>query len=592
MRTRKGLLTGLALVVLMVSLAAGQAPPPAGQATVVQGGTIVDVRAGGLQPNTVIVIVGDRISRIGTAGQVPVPAGARVINANGKFLLPGLWDTHVHTRDYDGELNINHGVTSSMDMGNLMDWIAAVQEARAKQLWVGPRIFYQGMSIGGSLGPHQWNARNVEQAVDGAKANLAAGSSFLKVYANATADMILAVTDIANAEGINVTSHLGRADAREAILAGVDALAHGRGIPVVTTSPAIAAKLKAPRAGGETHAEDDVETEGPLPWAYADPAKFDEFIKFMIDRNVRLEPNFVQEFHGAYPQWDQFQLETHRLTALPELFYLREKFPVYVRMWDTDFPYPYPPTPKIEDLLKKALANFQLFTRKFSEAGGKLFVGTDNYYHAMAGLAVWHEMELQAAAGVAPLKILQGATINPAEYVHQDKNLGTIESGKLADLIILARNPLQDIKNIRSLDTVIQHGKVQPLGYRLEYRAVIPRPYLPLNGQLPRPHITSVSPVGVPMGSKNVVLTIKGTNFNRENRVFWDDLVLPVVQFSPTEMKVTVPDDAVNRLGTWKVHMITGGRVQEESENFQEVMVTAGKRLDRRYNGTRNSTEF
>jgi imidazolonepropionase-like amidohydrolase len=583
------MLLGLSAAVLMAAVVSGQAPPQAAQ-TVVRGGTLIDVRTGALQPNSVIVISGERITAVGPAGQVQAPAGATVVDATGKFVMPGLWDSHVHTRDYDGELNINHGVTSTMDMGNLMDWIAVVQEAREKQLWVGPRIFFQGMSIGGSLGPHQWNARDVEQAVDGAKRNIAAGSSFLKVYANATVDMIRAVTDVANAEGINVTGHLGRVDAREAILAGLDGLAHGRGIPTATAPPDIAAKLKAPRPAGE--GDHEVETEGPLPWAYADPAKFDEFIKFMVDRNVRLEPNFVQEYHGAYPQWNQYQVETQTISMLPELHYLREKFEMYMRMWYTDFPYPYPPSPKIQDLLKKALANQQLFTRKFAEAGGKLFIGTDNYYHAMAGLAVWHEMELQGAAGVAPLKILQAATINPAEFVRQDKNLGTIESGKIADLIVLGRNPLQDIKNIRSLETVIQHGKVQPLGYKSEYRMTIPRPYLPVNGQLPRPHITSVSPVAVPMGSRNVVLTIKGTNFNQENRVLWDDLVLPVLQFSPTELRVAVPDDALSRLGTWKVHMITGGRVQQESENFQEVMVTAGKRIDTRYNGTRNNTEF
>jgi hypothetical protein len=96
----------------------------------------------------------------------------------------------------------------------------------------------------------------------------------------------------------------------------------------------------------------------------------------------------------------------------------------------------------------------------------------------------------------------------------------------------------------------------------------------------------------VPIGSRNAVLTIKGRNFNRENRVLWDDLDLTVLRFSPTEMQVAVPDDAVSRLGTWKVHMITGGRVQQESDNYQEVMVTAGKRLPTRYNGTTNNTEF
>jgi hypothetical protein len=233
-----------------------------------------------------------------------------------------------------------------------------------------------------------------------------------------------------------------------------------------------------------------------------------------------------------------------------------------------------------------------LFAKKYALAGGKLFVGTDNYYHAMAGLAVWHEMELLADGGVPPLKILQAATINPAEFVHQDKNLGTLEAGKLADVIILGKNPLENISNIRSLEMVIQHGKVQTLGYQSNYRIVIPRPYLPVNGQLPVPHITSVQPVAVPVGTKDLVVTVKGKNFNKLNRVLWDDVDLTVVQFSPTEVKVAVPVDLVSRLGTWKIHMITGGRVAQESDNNQEVMVSLGKRIENRWNGQKMSAEW
>jgi hypothetical protein len=109
---------------------------------------------------------------------------------------------------------------------------------------------------------------------------------------------------------------------------------------------------------------------------------------------------------------------------------------------------------------------------------------------------------------------------------------------------------------------------------------------------LPRPHITSVAPVGVPVGTKNLVLTIKGRNFNRANQVLWDDVALKVLEFSPTEIKVSVPDDVVNRIGTWKVHMITGGRVYQEGDNFQEVMVNFGRRIEQRFNGQKMNAEW
>ena len=478
-----------------------------------------------------------------------------------------------------------------MDMGNLMDWIIALQEAREKQVWIGPRIFPQGMSIGGTLGPHQWNPKGTEEAVWGAQQNIASGVSFLKVYVNANPDMVRAVANSAHAAGLNLHGHLGRTDAREAVLAGINAIAHGSGIPAATAPPEVAEILKSGKRG--TVNGDEINPEGVMAYYYEDPAKFDDLVKLMVQHDVRLEPNIVQVFHGVYPQWDQYQLETHRLAMRPELHYLREKYEMYARMWDTDFTFrPYPPTPDLLVKLRKGLANHQLFARKFSEAGGKLFVGTDNYYHAMAGLAVWHEMELLADAGITPLKILQAASINPAEFVHQEKNLGAVETGKLADVIILGKNPLENISNIRSLETVIQHGKVQELGYKSEYRIVIPRPYLPVNGALPVPHISSVSPTGVPMGSKNVVLTIKGRNFNRANRVLWDDIDLKVLEFSPTEMKVAVPDDLLNRLGTWKVHTITGGRVHQEGDSYEEVMVTLGRKIEQRYNGQKMGTEF
>jgi hypothetical protein len=251
---------------------------------------------------------------------------------------------------------------------------------------------------------------------------------------------------------------------------------------------------------------------------------------------------------------------------------------MFPRMWATDFTFPYPNTPTdVMTRLRKGLANHQLFTRKYAAAGGKLLVGTDAYYHMMSGLAVWQEMELIAAAGVPTLNILQAATMNPAEFVHQDKRLGTIEPGKLADLIILGKNPLADM---------------QDLGYHGDYRVVIARPYQKVNGSLPAPYISSVEPSAVPTGTKDLVVTIKGHDFSKANRVLWENTDLHVLSFKPDEVTALVPEDLMRAAGTRKVHMITGGRVHEEGLTYAEVMVTFGRMFKQRWNGQTRSIGF
>ena len=553
-------------------------------ALVVRGATVIDPRTGSLARDSVIVIQGDRIAAVGPASRVAVPAGATMVDAAGRFALPGLWDTHAHTRDFDGVLYINHGVTSTMDMGNILDWIHVLAEARAKQMAFGPRIFPQGMSISGTHGPHQWNARTPEDARWGARQNIEAGAAFLKVYQHATPEIIRAVSEEAQKAGLNLAAHLVATSARDAILNGVTLLAHGSGVAASTIrDPEIVERIK--------KREMREQFGGPAATSNAlqDPAMFDDLVKLMVERNVRYEPNLVQLWRVIYDEWDQYQLENHRLSMHPKL-----RIPeMFVRMWSQDFAFePYPPTPELRANLRKGYEMHQLFTRKVAAAGGKLMVGSDAYYHMVPGLSVWQEMELMAVAGVPAVEILQAATIHPAEFVHKEKDLGTIEAGKLADLILLRANPLEDIKNIRTLETVIQHGKVQELGYHGDYRNPIPRPYQRVNSERPQPWISSVLPSAVPIGAKGLVLTIKGRDFHPENRVLWEGTELRVLEASPTQLKVRVPDDLLAAPGTRKVHMVTGGRVAAPSLNFAEVMVTFGKAFAQRWNGQKLSPEF
>jgi hypothetical protein len=115
---------------------------------------------------------------------------------------------------------------------------------------------------------------------------------------------------------------------------------------------------------------------------------------------------------------------------------------------------------------------------------------------------------------------------------------------------------------------------------------------MPVNSTMKRPYISSVSPAAVPIGTQNVTLTVKGRDFAPENRLLWDETDLHPLSVTPTEIKAQVPDEFLRKAGTYKIHMITGGRVRNESLNFMEVMVTYGRRFEERWNGQKRSTEF
>src|SRR5580692_9497403 len=150
---KRSLVVGLSLVTFVLVTADRRArsqAQPTSDTLVVRGGTVLDVQQGRLLPNMDIVVQGERITQVVPTGQVNTPAGAQVIEATGKFVLPGLWDTHAHTRDYDGALNIHFGVTSTMDMGNLMDWSSLFKRREKSRCHLARASFLTGWSSAGN----------------------------------------------------------------------------------------------------------------------------------------------------------------------------------------------------------------------------------------------------------------------------------------------------------------------------------------------------------------------------------------------------------------------------------------------------------
>jgi len=237
----------------------------------------------------------------------------------------------------------------------------------------------------------------------------------------------------------------------------------------------------------------------------------------------------------------------------------------------------------------KGYQNALRFHKMFVDAGGRLIVSGNQNSTKAPGPDMYHEMDIFAEAGVTPMQIIQGSTKWPAEMVRKQDILGTVEAGKLADVIILRQDPLQDIRNIRSLETVIFDGKVVDRTYHSGYKVpfeiggggftptVAALPWVvalkrvnrgggggagapaanaaaaPDPANSPQPAIESISPIIVAPDNAGVTVTLKGFNFVRRSAVLFKGRPVPSRTVSATEILVTLDAQALGTPGRFDV---------------------------------------
>jgi imidazolonepropionase-like amidohydrolase len=391
-----------------------------GQSLVVEGGTLFD-GTGAVRLNQTIVIRGDKIESIGAPGTARIPAGAKHLDARGKFIVPGLIDFHFHFNPrHDSKVSpwlplyfLAYGVTTLREMGN---WIeeenkAWLSETTAKGIPV-PRLLYSGPVLDGA------NTVMPDQTIvllDEMDARRAAnwlidqGATSLKVYARLPLDLLRVVVDEAHRRNVPVHSHLGIVDPRDAIRAGLDGLEH--------TNTLCQALLPPMQAEAYRQKLMRVPNPGNMEiWGGIDP--FGERATALIDLMLRYKVNLDATL------------------ALHE---------------------PRPETPEIR---RKSSANQAAFTVRYFRAGGSVTMGSHGKpWGAPAGLGLHREMELHTAAGMSPADVLQAATRVAARALRL-KDRGVLAPGMLADLIVLEADPLVDIANLRRVESVILGGAV------------------------------------------------------------------------------------------------------------------------------------
>ena len=507
---------------LLLSLGGGVgAQPPL---TVISGATLIDGRGGAPLRDAVIVIAGNRIQAVGPRSAVQAPAGATVIDAAGKFVVPGLFDTHVHYYHWAAALMLHYGITSILDIGNDPEWILAVREGTAKGKVFGPRIFAVGPLIGAPPsgapgccgGISRVVVNNPAEATKVARALIGMGVDGLKLIQGTSAvpramrpDLIAVVSAEARQAGISVWGDLSHrvVNAREAVSAGLNVIVHSQGLAMSTIKdPAKLAAFKAAPDFLNTGASPAVRGSAER-WDLTDPADYDDLVRFLVERKVVIQPTSQYLWMGIHPLTAQHAEETRQLGLDPGLSYL----PPSAR---TSFTRRIDDGGRMEDLapqltqLRQGYEKFKQFHKKFFAAGGVLIPATDMVAQGLAGLGLHNELELLGVEeGLSPLQAITAATKHSAEAVGKGDRLGTIEAGKLADLLIVKQDPLVDIRNLRnSLETVMQDGKVIDRTFHPNFTSPYPRRQPDLGAAAP-PY-AMISPVVVPEGSASFTLVV------------------------------------------------------------------------------------
>lgn len=464
MRVRSGIML-LTVAALITCASLTLMPAPSEPIIALVGGTVIDGRGSLPIQRAVVVIKGRRISQVGQQHETSIPRAARLFDVSGKFLLPGLIDLHVHYFDWMGELFLIHGVTTVKDVGNPIEWIATVSRDVEQERMRGPRILYVGYGI--DAPPPVRDSHVAVQTPDMARRTVRLqhqhGATAVKVREKITSALLRAITEQAHRLGMHVTGHVRHLDARQAALAGIDGLEHASGIVQATATGPL------PEYTGKDDLQKSIwELKN---YARIDSAKAAELVKFLAARNVALIPTMSNWWRIASPHRDDFARQDAEYASNPALAYVPEQVR---QIWRSSFIFQ---TKNADDLAQLEIANnkVQELLRQHYRAGGKVLAGSDTLL-SIPGLSLHREMVMLVDAGFSPLEVISMATKQNAEFLGKGKELGTITTGKLADILIVHGNPLDDIRHTQRIMMVIKDGKPVDMNYHPDYSIPTPRP--------------------------------------------------------------------------------------------------------------------
>lgn len=409
------------------------------------GATLIDGSGGPALPDAVVVVRRGRVESVGTRSGFQLPERTVQVDLAGRWIIPGLIDAHAHVEPWALPRYLAWGVTTVRDLHGGLDSVLRLRERVNLGAVAGPRIYSAGAMIDGlpTTYPDAIGASTARDARKGVDRLVNAGVDLVKVYTRVDPTLLRAVLDEARTFNLRVAGHLGLTDAVTAAREGIASIEHLSGVPEACLPDASSLY------GAHYRGFFQGWTAFERSWAGLDSAALARVAGELAARNVMLVPTLV--LHETFSRLDDpALLRDTMLRAVPELQQARWNVPDMVRRagWSAgDYP-----------AFRAARPQQDRFLRLFASAGGRIATGTDaSNQMLIPGYSEHRELQLLVGAGFTPRDALLAATRNGALVLGVD-SLGLIAPGKVADLVVLTRDPLADIRNTLAIDRVMSRG--------------------------------------------------------------------------------------------------------------------------------------
>jgi imidazolonepropionase-like amidohydrolase len=390
------------------------------------GATLIDVTGKPPIANSAVVIEGDRITAAGQRSEIKIPEGATTVDVTGKYLLPGLWDMHAHLYQVEfGPAYLAAGITTARDVGNDFEFDTSMRDAAKEERGLGPRLLLAGY-IDGKNDGHSFDVQvdTPAEARAAVQRYKDAGYEQIKIRDHVKLEILKVITAEAHRLGMTVTGHVPQnMNAIDAVQAGMDQINHLNFVYPV---------LEPKSDGGGSKLSNEL-----------DSPRARQSLQIFKERHTVIDPTMATLELMIRPK--NMAIETFEpgmAKVAPELVEQLNKKGT---------------PPETASQMRTALEYLLLIIRALYRSGIPIVAGTDV---SVPAHSLHRELELYVKAGLTPLEAIQTATLTPARVMKLENEVGTIEAGKRADIIILDANPLDNISNIRKVRFVVTQGRL------------------------------------------------------------------------------------------------------------------------------------